>query len=144
MAKVTFIVGLPGSGKTYLAHKLIKISRQFRQTLLFDDMKSKDMTKAEEAVKAGKDLYIADPWLCYPDYLAKAKILVTDKWGASEVEVIYFENHPEACIRNAKHRADERNVEGFIRHATKHYVIPEGVIKCRVWDGTVQKDAACS
>lgn len=145
MPKVTFIVGLPGSGKTHLAERLTALSNAFRPTLLFDDIgvqpslldanesRKRPLEIAEEEVHNGKDLFITDPWLCLATSRADARAKVLT-WGTTEVEFLFFENNPEACLQNAKDRNDGRNVEAFIRALSKQYVVPSGVLQCRVYD----------
>jgi ABC-type glutathione transport system ATPase component len=130
MPKITLIVGLCGSGKTYLANIIKKFSQQFRPTVLFDDIKKDDFEKVKVAVKQNKDIIITDPWLCYPKELSKAKEML-EKLGT--IDIIYFENDPEACLENIKRRNDGRKVEGFNKHATKYYTVPSGIISCKVY-----------
>jgi Ni2+-binding GTPase involved in maturation of urease and hydrogenase len=131
--KVTFIVGLPGSGKTYLAERLLATSKMFRPSVLFDDIKHQQLPELEKAIKEGNDVFVTDPFFCYKEDIDKATAKVQE-WGAT-VDYIFFENNPEACARNAARRKDGRVLDNFIRQASKKYQPPVGVITVKVWDG---------
>ena len=132
MPTVTFIIGLPGSGKTHLAHRLKKINEAFRPCVIYDDLKKTELDALEEAVKQGKDVILVDPWLCYPSTREIACKRI-EEWGAT-IDEIFFENDPEAALRNVRHRNDGRHVESFIKQTTKHYTIPDGTIKAKIWN----------
>ena len=85
-----------------------------------------------EALKQGKDVILVDPWLCYPSTREIACKRI-EEWGAT-IDEIFFENDPEAALRNVRHRNDGRHVESFIKQTTKHYTIPDGTIKAKIWN----------
>jgi hypothetical protein len=132
MPQVQFIVGLPGSGKTYLAESRLAVNLQFSKNWkLYDD--PTDLDEMLNDVKAGVSLIVTDPHLCWESNRTIAQVAM--ETAGAEVEWIFFENDPVACKRNVEHRSDGREVNNFIDHTSKHYTVPEGVIKCQVYKG---------
>jgi len=127
--KVTLIVGLPGSGKTFLAHDLAR-SEDAR---VFDDMKMSDLKDIrKDILRHKKNMILVSPQLCF-EATRKLVEATVKEWGAT-VQVIYFENDPEQCLKNVESRDDGRKVYFFIRDVSKEYKIPEDVnVICRVW-----------
>jgi len=95
--------GKPGSGKTHLATALAAE----RQMALMDDITS------VEQLPTG-DMIITDVNFCDDTILQRAKTILEQHYGDCHIEVIYFENNPEACRRNVEYRRDGRSVEGTI------------------------------
>lgn len=110
-----FIVGLPGSGKTYLGSKLA----EERQAIFIDDPKRFD--------NVDQNIVVADPNLCREEVRKNAKEIV-ESFGFS-VEWLFFENDPAQCKKNAEARSlagDDRKVNGSILLFSKVYFIPNG------------------
>jgi hypothetical protein len=130
--KVQFIVGLPGSGKTYLAKSYLATNLQFSKNWkLYDD--PVDLAKMIQDVKNGWSLIVTDPHLCWERNRSIAQILMEN--AGAEVEWTFFENNPAACKRNVVKRNDNRRVDSFIDLLSKNYVVPTGVINCEVYKG---------
>ncbi|MFA5071335.1 MAG: hypothetical protein WC511_03080 [Candidatus Pacearchaeota archaeon] len=134
MQKVIFIVGLPGSGKTFLGKRLQDAFNSAGiKNLFIDDASTKDQIKIVLGLmKSGetfKDLafdnteflIITDPMLCHKQAQEVAKESfhgVTQTW-------VYFENNPEQCVKNI-HGRDERVISpGWVTHLSQIYHIPE-------------------
>ncbi len=116
--QITIIIGLPGSGKSFL------INNEFNDpsyTIVDDPMKPDDIPSTFE-----KHLVIADCRLCRPKILESFYSMVEKKFGDVKVNKIYFENNPQQCLKNVEYRNDGRLVEPTIRHMTSVYNIPEG------------------
>ena len=108
---IALIVGLPGSGKTFLANQLSTPS-----AVIVDDIK--DMNQLPDS----GDIIITDVNFCDSNVLEKAKAELLKKYGIkTHIEVYYFECDADAARRNVKHRDDGRNVEGTIRRFEKIY-----------------------
>ena len=139
--KITLLIGLPGSGKTYLG-------KQLKGLFIDDASKNKGLlalTYLSNAVLKNRpikfvtektDLIIADPMFCTQETLQKAKAKLGAMFPGYEIECIYFENDPEKCLRNVRIRNDGRLVYGLIRGLSKKYVIPEGIIPRKIWDNS--------
>ncbi len=90
---VVFIVGLPGSGKTYLASAMCLDSR-----VLIDDPKR--APKLEPGVKYA----ITDPHLCNPETFLQVSRLYPSAF------YYLFENDIEQCWSNIQKRGGGRNI----------------------------------
>lgn len=128
--KVIFVVGLPGSGKTHLAKELAKNGYE-----LFDDVGTE--TAKEDVInclKDGKDCIIVDPHFCSIGAREAAQ-KIAEKFSA-DINWIFFENNPEACLKNIMLRDDGRKVENFIKSLSKVYSIPEKEKAIPVYKGS--------
>lgn len=128
--RVTFIVGLPGSGKTtYIADRM----DSFEDSVVLDDLNVGNAFKStkvlNEAIASGKDIVIADCYLVFRETRARA----IEIFKGFEQEWIFFENDPAACMENVKERADGRAVASTIMHFTKGYYIPPEVVPFKVF-----------
>ena len=115
--KVTIIIGLPGSGKSYLIDKIA------RNHTILDDFVSPE--KIHMALSLRDDVIMADPYLCEPDILKKVIKIV--EIYTSDIEYIYFENNKEKAIANAENRG--RGVKGLIHQLSTVYTPPENARK---------------
>lgn len=133
--KITFLVGLPGSGKTFLGEQL---AEDPNVTYLDDITVKGGLDELDYAVNAlgATDIVVSDVFLCRErDRTSALKHLKRIAPGY-EVVWVFFENAPEKCVKNVRHRAksgDERLVEGLIRELTREYVIPECVPVREIW-----------
>ena len=126
--KVILIVGLPGSGKTHLARKLV----QNQGLKLFDDIDSLDQLFC--ALKNQESCIITDPNLCDPSIRAKALKILKENFEELTLEWIFFKNDPESCRKNVAFRNDGRDVEATIKRFSKVYEVPEGVQSLDIWN----------
>ena len=110
--KITLIIGLPGSGKTFLAKKL----GQEDGTIVIDDI-----VGIEQLPDNAQNLIITDVNFCDETILHRALHKLYQKYRNPDIRCIYFENNPEKCRRNVLYRNDGRNVEGTIERFTKVY-----------------------
>lgn len=113
---IILIVGLPGSGKTYLANQLSNENR------IFDDITSLDELSSND------NFVITDVNFCDKNILSVAIDKLNKLFPYHSVEIIYFENDPDKCRNNVIYRCKEfndcRNVEGTIRRFEKIYDPP--------------------
>jgi len=148
MQTVTFVVGLPGSGKSYFANKLINETVRILteqdpnayivSTIIVDDPKDFNQD-IKPFLETGCNLYIADHTLCDGVYRYKATDLLNRLYPHVEIQWIYFENKPIICTRNAMHRmalGDNRDVFATIERYADIYIIPLDATVVPVVDAT--------
>jgi hypothetical protein len=134
---ITLLIGLPGSGKTYLGNKL----SQETGAVFIDDIKSTNQLSIPFA--ANKDIIIADMALCSTNTrLECIRILELMAKEANIVLIInkiFFENNPQKCLANVEYRNDGRLVKNAILMAAKEYAIDNDVTPVTIWESTCQK-----
>ena len=137
--RITYIIGLPGSGKTFLANELNRTENNY----IIDDPKS--FTKDILPYLDGRDLIITDPILCIPKIRKKSWIVITQGLFENNIDqknitaqYIYFENDIDKCKKNVKRRkkeGDNRDVEISIELLSELYEIPYGINSMDIWNG---------
>lgn len=110
MPSITLIIGLPGSGKTYLANTM--------SGYIIDDIKSIDQLINTD------NIIIADVNFCNDRTLQSAISMLKSRYPSHKMQCIYFENAPDKCRKNIAHRNDGRNVEGTVNRFEKIYNPP--------------------
>ena len=131
--KVVCLVGLPGSGKTYVAHHEYA-SRGF---LVVDDPGSKNGPSPlviRDAIESGQDVVVCDPNLVRQSARDAAETLV-HAWGGA-LEFVYFENAPEKAEANIRSRDDGRAV--YLPLYVKWYTPPKGMDLREIWSPPVK------
>lgn len=123
-------MGLPGSGKTTLAKKMVA---EDSSLLLFDDLTVASLQDALTTLKQGKSCILVDVFLCMGDKREKAKKIL--QTTGAQIEWIFFENDPIKCLSNVRDRQEDndlREVGGSIDRFKGIYVVPEGVTPIRI------------
>lgn len=108
-------IGLPGSGKSFWIKNIVnKIGYK-----VIDDPKNFD----EDILPyIHKNIIVADPHLCDPK-IRESAIEKLESLGYS-VSCVFFENNPEACMKNIHWRDDGRQIKNL---DSFNYQIPDGV-----------------
>lgn len=124
MAKVTFIIGLSGSGKTYLSEHLKKeTDAEVFTNLLADDS---SLNALMESLRAGKDCIIDEVRFCLPAY--REQILRSLSQIANlDMHWICYENDLETANWNVIHRTNKGDPEGHLDLNLRlhpHYTYP--------------------
>lgn len=121
--KIELYIGLPGSGKTYMANLLSNI--------IVDDIT--DIAQLPSPDELGDlSLGITDVNFCDSKILSRATQILEKRYEVSSIKNYYFENCPDKCRANVITRNDGRNVEGTIVRFTPIYSPPENAIF--IWD----------
>lgn len=120
--QVTFVVGLPGSGKTHLIQTMVgeKIDDPSIDFPIIDTL-----GKYQQS-----DVVIADPNFCDIDLLYRARLVVSKILPNHSLRCIFFDNDPHQCIENVKRRqalGDNRKVFDKIAALSRIYRIPTDV-----------------
>ncbi len=131
--KFIFLVGLPGSGKTYLGRQMCD---QFSGGLFLDDI---CQTCGKERLKEPfhtETVIVADPSLCRSYNRPFAEAMVREHHPDCEVEWIFFENDWEKCWANVQRRNDGRIIgKHILKDKSRGYTIPQNVKTLPVWSG---------
>jgi hypothetical protein len=124
MAKLTFILGLSGSGKTYLSERLKReTGAEVFTNLLADD---RGLNALIECLRDGKDCIVDEVRFCLPAYREQILPLlsqITDlvmRW-------ICYENDLETANWNVIHRTNKGDPEGHLDINLRlhpHYTYP--------------------
>lgn len=110
---ITIVVGLPGSGKT---HYIRKISDG---RLVLDDVESPD-----EFPDSMQGMVLTHPVLCKKECLENMIESIYKKYGTIGIEVIYFENDLNSCLKNLQKRSEDginQEAKNFARNLHRHY-----------------------
>lgn len=118
------LVGLPGSGKTYFGNLL---QAEMDQSVFLDDISQTGGLELLKQDFVDKDIIIADVHLCRTDVRMKAETILKENFPNHEIEWIYFENNPSACLENVWRRNDGRQVADTIKMLYPLYKIPDNV-----------------
>lgn len=121
------ICGTPGAGKSHLAKELFKTLEAGNGSWsILDDPTNHDDLLNILCLEC--NLIITDVHLCKVEVREKAEQLLSNL--GYTYEIIYFENNPEKCINNLKHRKDKKIIDKFDVYK---YEIPEGVEVREIW-----------
>lgn len=111
MPKVTFIIGLSGSGKTYLSEHLKKeTDAEVFTNLLADDS---GLDALMESLRDGKDCIIDEVRFCLPAYREQILRSLSQIAGL-EMRWICYENDLETANWNVIHRTNKGDPEGHL------------------------------
>jgi hypothetical protein len=111
MAKLTFILGLSGSGKTHLAEQLKKqTGAEVFENLLSD---ASNLAGLLECLRNGKDCIVDEVRFCLPvyrDQILQSLSQITEL----KVDWICYENDLESANWNVIHRKNKGDPEGHL------------------------------
>lgn len=126
---IYLICGLPCSGKTYLANKMIMESKN--KNILFDDINNTEdgVQRLKQYAIEGYDCYVTDPDFCITEIREKCE----DILKGFDFSWIFFENNLYKCIANYYYRNDGRAVLSYINFLSARYIIPFGVDVRKIW-----------
>jgi GTPase SAR1 family protein len=124
MAKITFILGLSGSGKTYLSERLKReTGAEVFTNLLADDS---GLTALIESLRGGKDCIVDEVRFCLPTY--REQILQSlSQITSLAMRWICYENDLETANWNVIHRTNKGDPEGHLDINLRlhpHYTYP--------------------
>jgi len=124
MAKITFILGLCGSGKTYLSERLKKeTGAEIFTNLLADES---GLTALVESLQDGKDCIVDEVRFCLPTY--REQILQSlSQITSLDMRWICYENDLETANWNVIHRTNKGDPEGHLDinlRLHSHYTYP--------------------
>lgn len=133
--KIICVAGLPCSGKSFYAQKL-KTERSYE---IIDDPSSleKDVYPIIDQITINGCIII-DPNFVYTNTRMSTELIFFKKCNFKNIEWIFFENNPQACLKNYERRkkqGDLRLVKEKIIMDSKYYLIPANAKYIPVWGG---------
>jgi hypothetical protein len=124
MPKVTFILGLSGSGKTHLSEQLkMETGAEIFANLLSDDS---GLSALIECLRHGEDGIVDEVRFCLPAYREQI-IQSLVQIGDLEIRWICYENDLETANWNVIHRTNKGDAEGHLDINLRlhpHYTYP--------------------
>jgi hypothetical protein len=111
MAKATFILGLSGSGKTYLAQKMkTETGAEVFENILED---GSSLAVLIECLKAGNDCIVDEVRFCLPSYRDEIVQQLSQIPGV-EINWLCYESDLESANGNFSHRKDKEDPAGHL------------------------------
>ena len=125
MATLTFIIGLSGSGKTYLSERLkTETGAEVFTNLLAND---NGLTALMKSLRDGKDCIIDEVRFCLPAYREQILQSLSQITGLV-MRWICYENDLETANWNVIHRTNKGDPEGHLDINLRlhpHYTYPD-------------------
>lgn len=132
MPKITFVVGLPASGKSSFVEDFIRDG-----VPVFDDFmkgsppafaRCPHLPKIRAHLNQGRDIVLADILLVQPAF--RDEVVRELAPHSARIEWVFFENNPAQCLENSARRAraqtqDHRTEVGLIRDLSIRYTYPD-------------------
>jgi hypothetical protein len=132
MATVTFILGLCGSGKTWLADRIVA-ARKFDESFLKDQAQHDALIAV---LRSGKDCVVFEIAYCREDArqqivseLTKAVLNVKINW-------LCIENDLYRANKNCRERTNKDKPEEHVRFnhdVSSSYTYPDGAVILKMW-----------
>lgn len=133
--KVLIIIGLPCSGKTWLANQI-----SLGVIPIIDDWMclGRSVIHAYSLNDLKNGYILTHPFLCSNAVLQSEINWINETFNDVNViiECVYFENNMQKCLRNLEYRmrnGDLRNTELSIRRLTQDYSVPHNTIALPIW-----------
>lgn len=143
MAKVTVVVGLPGSGKSHLIRELASTHpgicvEDFHANAIGNSphvTASRHYCDLVRCLKEGKDCAVADIAFTDRPRRDELQFVIRSLVPGVEFEWVWFENDVEQCIANIQRRdRDGKDREAdMARHFGRLYAIPDGAVTRPIW-----------
>jgi len=129
MSKVTFLLGLAGSGKSYLAEKL----KRDTGAEIFEGTESREnyemLPAMVQRLKGGNDCVVEEIAYCLPQHRERVVAYLTTNVPNIEIKWICFENNIESANWNVQHRKNKGDIAGHLQINQKWhnlYQYPDG------------------
>lgn len=155
MALLIVFVGLPASGKSFHIRKLV-VDGAIRSDCAFEDFQrgarndsprpedSRHLAPIAEHLRQGRDCATADIAFCLADKRRDFVEVVRRRAPNATIDFRYFENAPEACLRNAIRDGgpDVLHRMKMIDVLTGRYRIPPGTRPITVYTDSTRSSRA--
>ena len=131
MARITFLLGLAGSGKTHRAEQIARDTGAKIFEGIASDLNPGMLSEIVQRLKDGKSCIVEEIAFCIP---AKREMVIA-QLGASvpdaEIEWVCFENDLESANWNVRHRKNKGDIENHIAWNKRWfnlYKYPDGAV----------------
>ena len=128
MAKITFIIGLCGSGKTYLSDQLsMATGVEVFESLV--EKQDTDIPKLLQCLRDGQDCVVEEISFCTADTRGLMMRQISQHVPECEVEWMCYENDLESANWNVTHRINKGEIERHIEingRVHQSYSYPDG------------------
>ena len=134
MAKVTFIIGLAGSGKTHLLHEMLKTQPElFHIDEGFDPggggIHEKNFLHVVDCLRQGTDCVVIEAVLCFESKRVEIEKMLTT--AVEDVVIVWkcFENDLNKANSNVRRRSNKGDPGGHVdinNRLSLIYTIPKG------------------
>jgi len=128
MARLTMILGLCGSGKSWLAERL----GEQTGALLFDEPIGRNHeTEIVQHLRAGRNCVVEEFFYCVESHRSKFVRLASAIPGV-EIEFICYENDLEAANWNVRRRRNKGRVQEHLdlnNSVSPHYTYPDNSVR---------------
>lgn len=132
MPKITFVIGLPASGKSSFVEDFIR-----EGVPVFDDFmkgapsafaRCRHLPKIRTHLNQDRDIVLSDILLVQPAF--RDEVVRELAPHAPRIEWVFFENNPAQCLKNSARRARAQNEDhqtevGLIRDLSLRYTYPD-------------------
>ena len=135
--KLIMIVGMPGSGKTWLIEHVFGI---LPGNWIRDDyFATGNYEELSEALKRGENGVISDIELCNADRREEIVARLAKDLPEASVEYHCFKNQRERCLANIRrrNRSDGNEAAEKVGRLSRDYSLPAGAIMYDVWEADV-------
>lgn len=134
--KFVLVTGYPGSGKTTWARK----QSEKENASLMDDLKLRNIPYRLH----DGDYFITNPNMCDRKFRERYIERLMELYPDSEIVMIFFENEPEICLKNAVEREMKKNghtnnIELTFKRLVPLYKIPFGAVVMPVFKDEDEK-----
>ncbi|HTN73522.1 MAG TPA: hypothetical protein VMO00_20740 [Methylomirabilota bacterium] len=132
MPTVTFILGLCGSGKKWLADRIVAVGK-------FDEQFLKDQTQHDaliEVLRSGKDCVVVEIAYCLEDARQQIVSELTEAVPNVKINWLCIENDLYRANKNCRDRTNKGNPEEHIRfnhNVSPYYTHPDGGVILKMW-----------
>lgn len=129
MVKVTFLLGLAGSGKSFLAEKLKRETGAEIFEGTEGEEKQKLLRVMVQHLKGGKNCIVEEIAYCHPRAREEIVMFLRSQVPGVEMEWVCFENDLQSANWNVTHRRNKRDVQGHLainQYWHSLYVCPDG------------------
>lgn len=132
MSTVTFTLGLCGSGKTWLADRIVA-ARKFDEQFLEDQAQHAALI---DTLRSGKDCVVVEIAYCSEDARWQIASEITEALPNVKINWLCIENDLDRANKNCRERTNKPDPEGHVRFnhdVSPSYTYPDGAVILKIW-----------